>query len=191
MSAYHIALGIAALVALALAYKTPRAVLWIGLLATSFVVSVAYLRHYEAVQAHNIDMVRSLQFSYAEWLPPSIIAAVCDATICIAIRYIGREKWETRWLYGVMLVMVATNLVYASGVILRFPPMLPSQDILGIWLEIVNYLALALIGGTGVLDRLGAGRAELFRSFAGLRRILVAGRNYLHQPAPSHPFWKR
>ncbi len=43
MSGYHLSLLIAAIIAGALSWRTPRAVFWIGALAASFIVSVGYL----------------------------------------------------------------------------------------------------------------------------------------------------
>lgn len=195
MNAYHLALLVATIPVLWLSAKTPRAWLWIGGLAGSFVVSVAYLRYYESIELANLSAITMpgafREFPYVnlstDWLPPSIIAGATDVLLCACIRVFGQERWETVWFFRLMLASVAVNLVYSSGLILGFPPV-PDQDTLGIILEIINYLALLLIGGTGLLDRVGASHGNV-RTFGSVRSFLHSLSSVLHKPSGKHPFW--
>lgn len=184
MEWYHFVMaGVAILAALA-ARKTPRAVIWVVSLAASFIVSVGYLRGYQALEANNLlafytDDPSQIVPLMRDWLPPSIVAAACDAVVCVLIYFFGRERWETHWLYGISLAMMGTNMLYASGLIIGFPP-IPDRGTLGIILEIMNLAALALIGGTGILDRVqhvGGGIGGL------MGRVLRLSRSYLRAPA--------
>jgi hypothetical protein len=184
MSLYHVALLVVAVIVAAISYKTPRAILWICVLAGSFVLSVSYLNGYQAIEVGNVlgaYVGESEDFVplEREWLPPSLIAAASDAVAAAIIFAFGRERWETLWLYWMVLGMMAVNLIYSSGVILGFPPV-PDQDTLGAILEAINYAALLLIGGTGILDRVRNGNGG-FRGALG--RVLDTGRSYLHTPA--------
>lgn len=197
MSGYHVALAIAALVVLWLSRKTPRAWLWVLSLAASFVVSVSYLRYYENIEIANVSaalMPGAFEgyFPYVNlftnWLPPSLIAGGCDALVCVAIMMFGQEQWERPWLFRLMLTSVAVNLVYSSGLILGYPPV-PDQNTLGIILEIINYLALLLIGGTGLVDRAVAWHGSA-RAPGAFRGLLRACRAALRAPTRHHAFWQ-
>lgn len=189
MQWYHFALLGAALAVALISYRTPRAVLWVSLLVASGVVSWGYLRGYEALEAGNVlgaYMADSSGFVplEVEWLPPSIVAFGCDAAVWAVIMAFGRERWETFWLSSLVIAMAALNFIYSSGAILGFPP-IPDRDTFGALLEIVNYAALALIGGTGILDRVGYGNGD---SRGVLHRIAGNVRAYLRAPA-KHSFW--
>lgn len=140
---YHFALiGWAIAVGL-LAGKTPRAWLWIAAMAASFVVSVVYLN-----------------FPGPRWLPQPGIATMCDAVIVISIREIGRDRWEIYGLGALFMISVSLSLVQTFAIIAGFPPQLPSE-VYALALEIINYLALILIGGVGLLDRIEASDVRL------------------------------
>lgn len=184
MEWYHYGMAAVAILAALAARKTPRAVIWVVSLAASFIVSVGYLRGYQALEANNLlafytDDPSQIVPLMRDWLPPSIVAAACDAVVCVLIYFFGRERWETHWLYGISLAMMGTNMLYASGLIIGFPP-IPDRGTLGIILEIMNLAALALIGGTGILDRVqhvGGGIGGL------VGRVLRLSRSYLRAPA--------
>lgn len=190
MNQYHLWMAIAAGIALVASAKTPRGWLWIGMLAASFIVSLAYLRFYESWEEANrlATYFPFEDFPYLaldrNWLPPSIIAVICDALVCLGIHTWGREKWETSWLYKIVLVSVAVNLLYSMGVILRWPP-IPDRNTLGIILEIINYAALALIGGRGIAAWVGVSHGR-HRVGGALGRVLETGIS----PAPKNTFWK-
>jgi hypothetical protein len=182
MEWYHYVMAGAALLAALAARKTPRAVIWVVSLAASFIVSVGYLRGYQAIEVSNLSAAYTdgkLVPLLRDWLPPSIVAAACDAVVCVLIWFFGRERWETVWLYGISLAMMGTNLLYASGLIIGFPP-IPDRGTLGSILEAMNLAALLLIGGTGILDRVqnvGSGIGGL------VGRVLHLSRSYLRAPA--------
>lgn len=160
MSGYHISLLIVAAVTALIAWRVPRAKLWIGALAASFVVSVTYL--YLVPQGYGPD---------GSWrAPASLIAGLCDASVAAMIYWFGKRRWETVGLYSLVLLSVAVNLLYATGELFYFPP-IPPREVYAIILEIINYAALLLIGGTGILNRIGAGHGirSSGRVVAGVR----------------------
>lgn len=150
MSIYHLSLLLTAIVVGVVSYKVPRALFYIGLLAGSFIVSVAYL--YWAPKGY-------IGTGLDTWMPPaSLVAGVCDMLVCLGIWVVAKRRWEMV-LYALMLVSVSTNGLYASGELLGYPP-IPSRDIYALILEVINYLALALIGGVGILNRIEAADAD-------------------------------
>lgn len=189
MEWYHWALAAFALLAAFVARKTPRAVLWVAALATSFIVSVGYLRGYQALEANNLLASHTGDIAlyvaiWRDWLPPSLVAGACDAVVCVLIYYFGRERWETLWLYSISLGMMATNLLYSSGLIMGFPP-IPDRGTLGSILEAMNIAALLLVGGTGLLDRVQDVAGNI-GGFVG--RVFRLSRSYLRAPA-KRSFW--
>lgn len=136
MEWYHYSMLAAALGTGWMAHKTPRAWLWIGLLAASFIISVSYL---------NMD--------HPVWLPHPGIAMMVDAIVYLAIREVAEERWEKQGLGGLIMVSVTLNLVQTSAIVTGFPPQLP-QWAYAIALEIINYLSLALIFGRGLIQRI-------------------------------------
>lgn len=199
MQSYHYLMAGAALLAGVAAFRRPRALLWIAILAASYAVSVRYLLNYEAIEAGNVLTVYSGEGEgyvalAREWLPPSIVAAMCDITAAAVIRFFGQERWEVKWLAGAVFVMAALNIVYSSGVIFGFPP-IPEQWVLGVVLEAINIMALLLIvtGGTGIVDwildfvdwineRMGVRR--------GRGRLLDRCLTYLRTPSKT-PLWHK
>lgn len=150
---YHIALAVAAVIAAALSIGTPRATFWIFSLTASFIASVAYF------------------YAPKPWWPGmwwplhSGVAALCDAAIVTLIYFFGREKWETFGLRGLMLISVSVNMVQTSAYTLGYPPPITHATYATI-LEVINFLALVLIGGIGLLDRYNASSRHSFLDFA-------------------------
>jgi len=146
--------------------KTPRGLIWIGGLVCSFVVSVAYLNLYRWLGDTNsiISMGEAADIGdkivlYDDWIPPSAIAVICDLCLAWSIAMFGLERWETKFLLPIVLGMMLINLIVMTGLILGWPP-LPGQNFIGTILEIANYAALAVIGGTGIYHRIGARHAR-------------------------------
>ncbi len=177
MSPYHIALLSAAIVTGLISRDLRRAWLWIGALALSFIVSVAYL-------------YAPKPFIFGGWWPPaSGVAALCDISVALAIYTWGRRRWETVGLYALMLLSVAVNALYTTGQIFGWPP-IPPHEVYAIILELINYAALLLIAGTAILSRIGAVHG---RSFAGrLMASLYSARSALRKEhRPSEALRKR
>ncbi len=163
MQWYHFTLAAAAIAAAAFAWKTPRAAFWVLCLTVSFIVSVAYL-YLPKPYVPNM------------WWPPHAgIATLCDAAVVAAVFRWGREKWETVGLRTIIMASVTVNLIQTSAYTLGFPPMLPA-DAHAIILEFINYLALLLIGGVGLVDRIN-GRAAFSRR---TRADLATLGNFIH-----------
>lgn len=140
---YHFALIGSAIIAGLMAGKTPRAWLWIAAMAASFAVSVTYL-----------------YLPGPWWLPQPGIAMMCDAVVFLAVREMGRDRWEIYGLGTLLMISVTLSLMQTAARIAGFPPQLPSE-VYAIALEIINYLALILIGGVGLLDRIEASDVRL------------------------------
>ncbi len=171
MSGPHIGLLIAALAAASVSLDLRRAWLWIGALALSFIASVVYL-------------YLPKPYVFGGWWPPaSGIAAICDMFVCTAIYVWQKRQWET-WLYYLVLFSVLVNVLYTTGQIFGWPP-IPSHEAYAIGLEVINYAALLLIGGTAIVSRVGAnhhGRNFASRALAGLYMAREALRKE-HRPS--------
>jgi hypothetical protein len=179
MSEYVVTLlvvsGAVAILAWLLGLK--RGVFWIAILALNTVLSSLYL---------------SLPKLYAPgvWWPPSSgVNVLLDASICLLIYAVGGGRWVTVWLYSLMLLSVAVNLLFTTGSILGWPP-LPSREIYAILLEVISYLALLLILGTAILSRVGARHGH---SFTGriMGALYWAGQALLSHHEPSKALNKR
>ena len=171
MSIYHLSLMIAALAAGIVSYKQPRALLWICALAASFVLSVGYL------YLPKPD----------SWIMPSAVAATCDALVCATIYIFGKQRWETVWLYRIVLASVAVNVLYTTGATLGYPP-IPPQEVYAIILEVINYVALLLIASTGFMGQLQRNGYSGSRGIVG--HLLAAHRALQQAYQPSKALFK-
>lgn len=140
MEWYHLTLLALVLGALALAWRVPRAALWIGGAVASYVVSVGYFRWSAGVEF---------------WVPNgAVVAFLCDALLFLLIREFHRFSYEFHGLGVICLIMATLNLLYFSAQVLGAPP-LPPHDVYAILLELLNVAYLACIGGAGLVERLG------------------------------------
>jgi hypothetical protein len=172
MSGYHLAILLAAIVTGFASYRQPRALVWIGALAASFTVSVTYL------------YMPKPYWPGMWWPPASGVAMLCDAAVCVALYVFSRERWEAI-LYGIVLTSVAVNFFYTAGSVAGFPP-IPPHEVYAIVLEALNYLALLLIGGTGIMTQIEArnGLSFLDRIGVHLRWLVEALRSEARLSAP-------
>jgi hypothetical protein len=157
---YLWALAGGAVIAAALAWNVPRAVLWIALGALSFVASSWW--------------------SDAGLPYGAIFGAATNFAICFALYAAAQLKWELR-LWNCFHLMIVIDLLYLSGLI-------KSHYDFAVGLEVANWLALLVVGTVGLMERAGYGPAGLaaFRSRAGWARVV---RNRLWKARSSPPFW--
>jgi len=151
MNQYEVALLIMALVTAFVARGLPRAWLWISVGALSFVVSATWWR---------------LHLPYH---PAATL--VCDALVCLTIYSLAREEFEI-WLFNLFRLSVLVSLLKLFGVI-------QENLIYAAALECVNFAALLLLGGTGILAGTANGGhtfGSWIGSFRRLRRALRAAR---------------
>lgn len=127
----------------------PRARLWIFAAFLSFAASALYWR-------------LGLPYHPAFTL-------LCDASVCLAIYFGGRERWEMR-LWNVFQFSVLISILKLGGFV-------PAGNWYPILLELCNVAALVLIGGTAIF----AGDADGNRSPWHRHR-------HLHRPL--HPLRK-
>lgn len=159
MQWFHVAQLAAFAIAAALAWKTPRAPLWAFLLAVSYVFSILYI--------HNAPRG-------GFWPPSQLVSLLIDGVVLIIVREYHRENWEWYGIRPILICMCSANLLQLGAVLLGFPPPLGSEAF-GILLEFLNYLALLLIGGVGLMDLVRAdARSDLdFHRLHSLHRVSV------------------
>jgi hypothetical protein len=118
IDAIYLAVAAAVIV---LSVRNWRGVMWVAALTASYFVSGLWWRS----GAAGGEMVTFL----------------CDAAVFLLIYLVGRKWWEVG-LLGIQLLMVITSALYmATGHIV-------GHEIYSITLELLNAIALLLIGGT-------------------------------------------
>lgn len=160
MSMIDWSLAIAALVVAGLAWHVPRAVLWVVAAAVSFTISTIYWR---------------LNGPYAE-----AVGGFCDAGVVLAIYFIAKQKWEMA-MWRLFQTSVAINFVYLGGNLGIFPHI--DHELFSAFLEAINWLALLMVGGMGLMQRFGIDDVYAHRSRRGLRGALHSLRAQRKHPS--------
>ena len=165
MNSWQLALAIAAAATGILAYDVPRARLWIIVGAFDFAVTTAYARY---------------------GLPyPSFFTAIIDALVCVAIFFIASRRWEL-WLMRIFQAMVLVDMTYFIAANVLLVPNPPHYTFVCI-LETLNWLALFIIGGTAIFERVwNAGNIPRHHRAGYIHR---AG-NFAHSQRADDPFHK-
>lgn len=170
MNEFQLLLLIGAVVVASLTVRLPRAHYWLLAGGASFVFSTAWAR-------------------YALPYPPAFTLS-CDAAVCLLIYFFGRERWEEH-VYKIFQLSVLISLVYLAGPIEIGSIMITMNHWFYIvLLELCNWAALAVIGGTAIMDRIGANEDG-----AGHRRGMHIHRPYAawrssRTTQPFHKVWK-
>ncbi len=140
--------------ALAFSVGNKRAWGWLLASATSYVVSTAYWR------------------SGLPYGP--FIAGMCDAVVCLGVYFFAALRWEMI-VYRLFQVSVGVNFLYL-GITLGVIPSRVDHATYAIALEIINWLALLLIGGSGALQVAGAADvpAAVHRPWYSAHRLVHA-----------------
>lgn len=132
MNEFQVALLLGAVFVAVVSSNLPRSNLWIAAGAASFIASTAWSR-------------------YGMPFPPAFTMG-CDALVCLAIYFLARERWE-EWLYRVFQASTLISLVYLAGPIeIGSVVITMSHWLYVVTLEIANWAALLLIGGTALLE---------------------------------------
>lgn len=158
MNSFQIALLIGATITALISSHLPRAWLWIGCGAVSFIASTAYAR-------------------YGLPYPPAFTLA-CDAAVCLAIYGLAKEKWELL-AYDVFRLSVLISLLHLFGAI-------ESHWLYVVALELCNWLALLVIGGTAIL----AGVAGENSTFGPWLVRLRGAQLSLRKARPARPWYE-
>lgn len=143
MSEFQIYLAIGAAIAALICILAKRwhGVFWIGAGCASFIFSTWYGRQ--------------------DFLFPSAVTALCDVLICFAIYVFAIERWE-RYVFRLFQLSVLASIAYFAGWI-------GPHSSYVIALELINWLALGVIGGTPILEWLQHARGDHWRVVRHLR----------------------
>lgn len=171
MTGTDTALALGLCFALAFSMGHPRIWAWLLAAAASYTVSSLYWR---------------AGLPYAPF-----IAGMCDALIVLAVYFLGKERWEM-WVWRIFQVSVGVNLFYLAqqyGIPYRLGLRWSlSHNDYSIILEVINWVALLFLGGTGVAQPVGGSHAS--GAVAGiasrLRRLALP----LFGPRAHPPFHK-
>ena len=153
MSEVDAVFAIALCFALAFSVGHRRAWGWLLSAAASYIVSTIYWRSGQPYGA--------------------FIAGMCDALVCLAVYFFAALKWEMA-VYRLFQLAVGVNFYYL-GVTLGIFPSLSHNDY-AVILEIINWLALLLIGGSGALQVAGATDAPdaVSRPWYSVHRLVLS-----------------
>lgn len=164
MTEYEFALAAGCVLTAIIARELPRALVWLAVIAASFAASSVYWR-------------TSLPH-------PVVFAGVCDAIAWLVIYAGAKRKWEMR-LGNVVQAMILVNIVYG---VLPVYGVEVSAFAYGVLLDVCNWAALFLIGGTAWMQMVGAygGTALARRPRSLLHRLGAA----LHAERKEPPWWR-
>lgn len=124
MDPFELALLVGAIITALVSISDRRALIWIAIGAANFAITTTYAR-------------------YASPPPPTaFVNGVADAATCLLIITFGRAKWE-RALGFVFQFMVLVSFARVAG-------LLADRFFYVVTLELLNWAALFLIGGTHV-----------------------------------------
>lgn len=155
MNKFEVALLIAAAGTMFLTRSLPRAWLWIFVGFLSFLVSAVWWR-------------LGLPHHPAATL-------VCDAAVCLSIYSLAKEEYEI-WLYDIFRLSVLISLLKLFGII-------HENLVYAAALECVNFAALLLLGGTGILAGTANDENGYFGSWSGnFHRLRVSLRSSRRTP---------
>lgn len=124
MDIFQTALLIGAVFVAILNYNEKRALLWIAVGALNFTLTALY-------QDHALL-----------WLPHPFVTGVADATTVILLATCGIYKWE-RFVRYAFMVSILVSIAFLLGWI-------PDRTSYVIGLEGCNWLALLVMGGSGI-----------------------------------------
>jgi len=146
---YHLALIAGYAGAGLIAWNVPRGTLWA---ASSILIMQASYMWWEAGLPHG-----------------AFVGGALNIAMCLALYALARQRWEmTLWrCYHLMIVL---DILFLLGAATHFQ--------FAIGLEIANMMAIAVIGATGLMERLGNGvpRAHPSGWLGSMRRSLYAKR---------------
>lgn len=125
MTVYVWALLFGAVITAAINYNNRVVLRWLTIGAANF--ALTYLYYFHALS----------------WLPHAFVTGVADAAFVIAIMMYRRQAWEKAVQYCFML-----SVLVSMSKLLGW---LPDQTSYGIALEVTNWAALLVMGGTGIL----------------------------------------
>lgn len=157
---YHVALIATAASACVLAWHVPRAVLWLCLGALSYISSAWW---------HNAGLPYG-----------AFYGAATNLAICYALWIYADQRWEMR-LWNCFHLMLVVDILYLAGFI-------KDHLIFAEALELINFVAMLFIAGTGIVER-----ADGIRSGPHRGRWIDSFHRRLWTPRSmaSRPWWQK
>lgn len=162
MDPFELALLIGAAITAAVSISDRRALLWIAIGAANFAITTTWAR-----QGHPPP-------------PTAFVTGVFDAGMCLLIITFGRHRWE-RALGFVVQFMVLVSFARVAG-------MLNDRFLYVVTLELANWAALFVIGGTHIARRIDESLGRMGLGSPARRAVrYVAARAFAERT--SRPFW--
>jgi len=132
MRIYNLIILSGAAAAALIAWGNWRYVAWIGAMIASYVISVLYW---------DFSLPRA-----------EFIAGTCDFLVCLAIFFFAAYRWEL-WLWRVMQVSLLVNIIYLASNLFGWSVL--DHIVYSSALEIINVIAILIIGGTAAFEKAG------------------------------------
>lgn len=148
MSVFELALIIGAAITAIISRRNPRGVAWVAAITADLIASTAYWR---------------ADLPYAE-----VFTAMCDASICFGIYFIGRYRWEM-WVWRLYQVSLLISFLYLGVHVFGLSSV--SQDDYSSLLEIVNWIAFLSIGGISIRQSWWTNAAPFLSPWSRWRRV--------------------
>lgn len=143
---YQIALLIGATFTTMVSWHLPRARWWTLAGFLSFFLSTAYARY---------GLPHSPAFTLA-----------CDAAVCLFVYSLANEEWHLR-IFDIFRLSVLITLLHMFGII-------GTHYLWVVSLELLNWLAMLLIVGTGIATGMADGNSPIGSWIGNLRRLGVS-----------------
>lgn len=152
----HLILTSAAVIAVALSWRVPRAKMWVGFGALSYVTSAWW---------HNAGLPYATEYG-----------AATNLLICYMFWIFAERRYEMR-LWNFFHLMLVVDLLYIFGAI-------HDKLVFAVSLELINLAALIFVGGIGIVERSGGiyTRAPRVRRSGLVYRLLWSERSIHSRP---------
>lgn len=144
LSIYQVIMLALIAAALIVSWHFPRAFIWLLLIGASYLISSTWWR--------------------SDLPLPELVAGLCDAAICIGVLLMVRQQWEL-WVWAIFLASLGVNIVYLVN---NLTEGLLSHGIYSAILEVLNVIAIFLIGLTSAFEAAGKTDGIAFRPWRAL-----------------------
>jgi len=173
--------------------RSRRALFWVLVLVLDWIICEIYLI---LPKPQTIGIIWDGEIFVGPWVAQSIFVSFVDAVVAAMLLRRARRLWEG-FVFAVMLITVILDGTQAWAVLFGYPPMLSAHQY-GLYLDVLNSIAMLIIGGGAIFEGSNYGRSvlvpstSLFGRLVGLyRRAGMAGRTVFLTPWQPSRRWAK
>ena len=173
--------------------RSRRGLFWVLVLAIDWIVCEIYL---VLPKPQTIGIIWGEEIFVGPWASQSLFVSFVDAIVAAMLLRRARALWEG-FVFAVMLIAVILDGTQAWAVPVGYPPMLSAHQY-GLYLDVLNAIAMLVIGGGALFEGSNYGRSvlvpstNLFGRLVGLyRRAGVVGRAVFLTPWEPSRRWAK